>query len=133
MVLLLSITAGALFSAGIYMILRRSLVKILVGLILLGYAVNLLLFNTANLIPGRPPLIGLGQLGVPEVYADPVPQALILTAIVISFGITAFAVVLVRQTYKVLGRDDLDTMRCTDIPCEEDDIATELERAENQP
>ena len=92
MVLLLSITAGALFSAGIYMILRRSLVKILVGLILLGYAVNLLLFNTANLIPGRPPLIGLGQLGAPEVYADPVPQALILTAIVISFGITAFIV-----------------------------------------
>lgn len=52
MVILLAVTAGVLFAAAIYMILRRSLVKILVGLLLLSYAVNLLLFNSADLIPG---------------------------------------------------------------------------------
>jgi multicomponent Na+:H+ antiporter subunit C len=127
---LLSITAGALFSAGIYLVLRRSLVKILIGLIVLSYAVNLLLFNSAPLVPARPPLIPMGQVTPSGFYADPVPQALILTAIVISFGITAFAVVLVRQTYRVVGKDDLNLMHCTDIPCEENEVETELEQEE---
>ncbi len=86
MVILLAVTAGVLFATAIYMILRRSLVKILVGLLLLSYAVNLLLFNSADLIPARPPLIAAGSQLPPAVTADPVPQALILTAIVISFG-----------------------------------------------
>lgn len=130
MVILLAITAGVLFAAAIYMILRRSLVKILIGLLLLSYAVNLLLFNSAELIPARPPLIAAGSLQPPTVYADPVPQALILTAIVISFGLTAFAVVLMRQVYSTLDTDDLYEMRCTDIPCEEVDIASEEELME---
>ena len=130
MVLLIAITAGVLFAAGIYMILRRSLVKILVGLLLLGYAVNLLLFNSASLIPAQPPLVPEGSQFPPPIYADPVPQALILTAIVISFGLIAFAVVLVRQVYGVLATDDLNEMRCTDIPCVEVDLASEEERME---
>jgi multicomponent Na+:H+ antiporter subunit C len=130
MVLLLAITAGVLFAAAIYMILRRSLVKILVGLLLLSYAVNLLLFNSADLIPARPPLIAADSLLPPTIYADPVPQALILTAIVISFGLTAFAVVLMRQVYSTLGTDDLYEMRCTDIPCVEVEIASEEELME---
>lgn len=130
MVLLIALIAGILFAAGLYMILRRSLVKILVGLLLLGYAVNLLLFSSANLIPARPPLVAAGEQFPPPVYADPVPQALILTAIVISFGVIAFAVVLVRQVYGILGTDDLNEMRCTDIPCEEVEIASEEERLE---
>ena len=130
MVILLAITAGVLFAAAIYMILRRSLVKILVGLLLLSYAVNLLLFNSADLIPARPPLLAVGAQQPPTVYADPVPQALILTAIVISFGITAFAVVLMRQVYSTLNTDDLYEMRCTDVPCQEVDIASEEELME---
>jgi multicomponent Na+:H+ antiporter subunit C len=130
MVILLAITAGVLFAAAIYMILRRSLVKILIGLLLLSYAVNLLLFNSAELIPARPPLIAAQSTLPPAVYADPVPQALILTAIVISFGLTAFAVVLMRQVYSTLDTDDLYEMRCTDIPCEEVDIASEEELME---
>lgn len=123
MTLLLAITAGGLFAAGLYMMLRRSLVKILVGLLLLGYAVNLLLFNSGSqLVPGSPPLIREGESAPALVHADPVPQALILTAIVISFGVTAFAVVLLRQAYQVTGTDDLNEMRCTDIPCPEEDI-----------
>ena len=130
MILLLAITAGVLFAAGIYMILRRSLVKILVGLLLLGYAVNLLLFNSAELLPARPPLVIVGSTLPPFKYADPVPQALILTAIVISFGLTAFAVVLVRQVYLVSGKDDLNEMRSTDLPREEHELASEEEELE---
>jgi multicomponent Na+:H+ antiporter subunit C len=129
MTILLAITAGVLFAAGIYMILRRSLVKILIGLLLLSYAVNLLLFNSASLVPGRPPIIPAGQDLPPVGHADPVPQALILTAIVISFGVTAFAIVLIRKAYQVTGTDDLNEMRCTDIPCETTDIMDEFEEA----
>lgn len=128
MTLLLAITAGALFAAGLYMILRRSLVKILVGLLLLGYAVNLLLFNSAELIPASPPLIEAGSQQPPTVYADPVPQALILTAIVISFGVTAFAVTLLRQAYQTSGTDDLEAMHITDIPLDEPDLIVAEER-----
>ena len=130
MVILLAITAGVLFAAAIYMILRRSLVKILVGLLLLSYAVNLLLFNSADLIPARPPLLAAGSQQHPQIYADPVPQAMILTAIVISFGLTAFAVVLMRKVYSTLNTDDLYEMRCTDVPCHEVDIASEEELVE---
>lgn len=126
MILLLALTAGALFAAGIYMILRRSLVKILIGLLLLGYAVNLLLFNSGSrLIPGSPPLIRAGETAPAPVHADPVPQALILTAIVINFGVSAFAIVLLRQAYHASGTDDLNEMRCTDLPCVEEDLLPE--------
>ncbi len=125
MILLMSIAAGTLFAAGIYMVLRRSLVKILVGLLLLGYAVNLLLFSSASLVPGKPPIIAPGEALPPPGFADPVPQALILTAIVISFGVTAFAIVLIRQAYLVSGTDDLYEMRCTDIPCPTDEVLDE--------
>lgn len=126
--LLMALTAGALFAAGLYMMLRRSLMKVLVGLLLLGYAVNLLLFNSADLIPARPPLVAAGSLFPPEVYADPMPQALILTAIVISFGVTAFAVALVRQVYALLGTDDLHQMRSTDLPCDAPDLTSAEEQ-----
>lgn len=126
MLILMAITAGVLFATGIFMILRRSLVKVLIGILLLSYAANLLLFNSAPLMRGAPPLID-PTTGVPEVFADPVPQALILTAIVISFGVTAFAVVLIRRAYAVTGTGDLDKMHCTDIPCKNADILSDLE------
>jgi len=126
MLILMAIAAGVLFATGLYMILRRSLVKVLIGILLLSYAANLLLFNSAPLMRGAPPLID--QItGVPAIYADPVPQALILTAIVISFGVTAFAVVLIRRVYAVTGTGDLDNMHSTDIPCEDEEILSDLE------
>jgi len=119
---MLAIVAGVLFAAGLYMMLRRSLVKILVGLLLLSHAVNLLLFATGSLTPGRPPILPAAGASVnPASYADPIPQALVLTAIVISFGLTAFAVVLLRQTYQVVGVDDLDELRATDAFSERDE------------
>ncbi len=122
MELLLAITTGTLFATGLYMVLRRSLIKILIGLLLLGYAVNLLLFGSARLVPGKPPLIPPATMGTISEYADPVPQALILTAIVISFGVTAFAIVLMRQVYQEVGSDDLNEIRCTDLPCDQEEI-----------
>ena len=115
MTLLLAIAAGALYAAGLYMMMHRVLVKLVIGLALLANASNLLIFAAAGITRGRAPLIPLdGALDAGQV-ADPVPQALILTAIVIGFGVLAFTVTLLQRTYEVVGSDDLDEMRSTDI------------------
>jgi multicomponent Na+:H+ antiporter subunit C len=106
MVVILAFVIGGLYAAGIYMMLRRSLVKELIGLSLLSNATNLLIFVAAGLTRGRPPLID--DTGNTAIYADPVPQALILTAIVISFGVTAFTLVLIYRTYRTVNTDDID-------------------------
>lgn len=104
---------GVLFAAGIYMMLRRSIVKLVIGLMILSNAANLLIFTVAGLTRGAPPLIPASGV-VPELMADPLPQALVLTAIVIAFGVLAFAVVLIHRAYEVVGNDDLDQMKGTD-------------------
>jgi multicomponent Na+:H+ antiporter subunit C len=96
------------------MMMRRSLVKLIIGLILLSHAANLLIFTAGGLTRARPPLIPAGALQPVGPYADPLPQALILTAIVISFGVLAFAVVLLHRTHQVTGTEDLDDLRTTD-------------------
>ncbi|NIO06597.1 MAG: cation:proton antiporter, partial [Deltaproteobacteria bacterium] len=98
----------------IYLMLRRSLVKLLLGLSLLTNAVNLLIFTAAGLTRGRPPLIAENAEELVAGSADPLPQALILTAIVIGFSIIAFALVLANRAYRTLGTHDLDRMRSTD-------------------
>lgn len=112
--LALAITVGVLFACGIYMMLRRSLVKVVMGLALLSHAANLLIFTAANPERGAPPLVPPGEATPSGVTADPLPQALILTAIVISFGVIAYLLVLFQRTYSVLETDDLDRMRGTD-------------------
>ncbi|MFN4262297.1 MAG: Na+/H+ antiporter subunit C [Thioalkalivibrionaceae bacterium] len=114
MEVLMAITVGLLYSAAIYMMLRRSIVKLVIGLILLSNAANLLIFTVAGLERGAPPLIDEGQATVAGLSADPLAQALILTAIVIGFGVLAFAVVLIHRAYEVVRQDDLDQMRDTD-------------------
>jgi multicomponent Na+:H+ antiporter subunit C len=94
--------------------LRRSLVKIIIGLALLSNAANLLIFTAGGLTRARPPLIAQGQLRPIEPFADPLPQALILTAIVIGFGVLAFAMVLAYRAYTTVGTDDVDKMKATD-------------------
>jgi multicomponent Na+:H+ antiporter subunit C len=113
--LLLALTVGVLFGCGIYLLLRRSIVKLLLGVALLGHGANLLIFTVGGLIVGRPPLVRQGETVLAAPYADPLPQALILTAIVIGFGVLAFAIVLVQQTYAAVGTDDLDRMREADV------------------
>ncbi|MBA4298956.1 multicomponent Na+:H+ antiporter subunit C [Algoriphagus alkaliphilus] len=114
MEILLALMTGVLYAAGIYMILRRSLVKLILGLILLGNGVNLLIFLLGGITKGKPPVIPDGPAVLGEVFAAPLPQALILTAIVISFGLQSFAIVLIKRAYKVVKTDDLDEMNTTD-------------------
>jgi multicomponent Na+:H+ antiporter subunit C len=113
MIYLLAVVIGALYSAGFYMMMRRSLLKLVIGLALLSHATNLLIFTVSGVSRGRPPLLDGGVVPTMEV-ADPLPQALILTALVISFGVLAFALALVQRTYESVGTDDLDEMRTTD-------------------
>lgn len=110
----LAIVVGGLYAAGIYLMMRRSIVKLIIGLAIIGHAANLLVFTAAGLTRAHAPLIPYGQEDPPEHYADPLPQALILTAIVISFAVLAFTMVLVKRAYKMVGTDDLDEMRNTD-------------------
>lgn len=114
MEILLAIMTGILYAAGIYMILRRSLVKLIIGIVILGNGVNLLIFLMGGLSKGQPPLITEQGTVLEGLFADPVPQALILTAIVISFGLQSFAIVLIQRAYKVLKTDDIDSMNKTD-------------------
>lgn len=114
MELLLTIIIGVLYSAGIYMMMRRSLVKLILGLILLGNGANMLIFLLGNLVKGKPPVIGDADKMLSGLYADPVPQALILTAIVISFGLQAFAIILIKRVYAVVNTDDLDDLNATE-------------------
>lgn len=116
MQIILAFIIGALYAAGLYMMMRRSIVKLIAGLILLGYASNLLIFTVGRLTRAQAPLVPLGSPTdmPPTPFADPVPQALILTAIVIGFGLQAFALVLIKRAYQTVGTDDLDEMRATD-------------------
>ncbi len=114
MEIVLAIMIGVLYAAGIYMILRRSMVKLILGIILLGNGANLLIFLLGRVTKGSPPLIPEDLYTFSEAYADPIPQALILTAIVISFGLQSFAIVLIKRAYKVVGTDDLDDMNAID-------------------
>jgi len=114
MEILLAIMTGILYASGTYMILRRSIVKLIIGVILLGNGVNLLIFLLGRITKGRPPIISPELKHFAEIYADPIPQALILTSIVISFGLQAFAIILVKRTYKALHTDDLDMLNTKD-------------------
>lgn len=114
MEILLIIIIGLLYAAGIYMMLRRSMVKLIIGLILLGNGANMLIFLLGRIVKGKPPIIESTAKMLTEIYADPIPQALILTAIVISFGLQSFAIILVKRAYKVAKTDDLDELNTTD-------------------
>lgn len=110
MELLLVLIIGALYAAGVYLILRRSMVRLLLGIMLLGNSTNLLIFVLGNITKGKPPIIPADLKVFQDIYADPIPQALILTAIVISFGLTSFAIVLLKRVYALLNSDDLDDL-----------------------
>ncbi|MGS2744173.1 Na+/H+ antiporter subunit C [Halomonas sp. LS-001] len=111
---LMAVGIGVLYATAIFLMLRRSIVKLVIGLMLLSNAANLLIFTTAGMTRGAPPLIPEGMMAPVGVVADPLPQALVLTAIVIAFSVMAFAVVLIRRAYEIVKADDLDKMKETD-------------------
>jgi multicomponent Na+:H+ antiporter subunit C len=110
MEILMSILIGFLFMAAVYLILSRSLLRIIIGTGLLSHGTHLLLLTMGGLSGGAAPVL---KDGVTD-YADPLPQALILTAIVISFGVTAFFLVLAYRTYKEIGTDNMELMKGTE-------------------
>jgi multicomponent Na+:H+ antiporter subunit C len=105
---LLALTSGVLYAAGIYLMLRRRLAQLIIGFGLLSNGTNLLIFTAGGLTRARPPVLPDGANTLVAPYADPVPQALILTAIVIGFGLTAFSLVLAHRVHSTVGTDDVD-------------------------
>jgi len=103
MELLLALGIGALVAAGVYLALRPRLFSVLLGITLLSYSVNLFLLASGGLMVDGAPLSNL-----PGPHPDPLPQALILTAIVISFGMTAFLIVLTLRAVSERGHDRVD-------------------------
>jgi multicomponent Na+:H+ antiporter subunit C len=108
MEVLLALASGVLYAAGIYLLLRRRLAQLMIGLGLLSNGTNLLIFNAGGLTRARPPVAPAGAAALLPPYADPVPQALVLTAIVIGFGLTAFSLVLADRVHATVGTDDVD-------------------------
>ncbi|HIX53435.1 MAG TPA: Na+/H+ antiporter subunit C [Candidatus Sphingobacterium stercoripullorum] len=120
MELVLVILIGIFYAAGVFLVLRRSMVRLLLGIILLSNGTNILIFLLGYLVKGKPPVIPKDLQVFQDIYADPVPQALILTAIVISFGLTAFAIVLLKRVYALIDSDDLDSLNTPEE--EEEDL-----------
>ena len=105
---LLAVAAGVLYAAGIYLMLRRRLAQLIIGLGLLSNGTNLLIFTAGGLRRATPPVVADGAQALVPPYADPVPQALVLTAIVIGFGLLAFSLVLAHRVHAAAGTDDVD-------------------------
>ena len=104
MELLVSLTIGIMIACGVYLILRARTFPVILGLNLIGFSVNLFLFVMGRLHTDLPPLIIAGKTQ----YADPLPQALVLTAIVIGFAMIAFVVVLALRADQELNTDHVD-------------------------
>lgn len=113
---LLAVVAGSLFATSFYLLLRRNLLRFVVGLIILSNAANLVIFTMGRLTRENPPIIPHDAHVPPEPYANPLPQALILTAIVISFGLLAFTLVLVYRNYRSTDTLDIERIRSAEPP-----------------
>lgn len=95
---------GVLSAAGIYLVLRARTFPVVLGLAIMSYAINVFLFASGRVVINQPPIWGKDVAA----YTDPLPQALVLTAIVIAFGMTALVVVLALRTYLEVGTDHVD-------------------------
>lgn len=120
MELVFALVIGALTSSGVYLILRARTFPVVVGLTLLSYGVNLFLFSSGRLATGQQPVIGTAAS-----YSDPLPQALVLTAIVIGFAMTAFVVVLSLRNLADNDDDHVDGKQPYKSPApeEEEEVA----------
>ncbi len=108
MALVFAILIGALFASAVYLMLRRSIVDLVFGIVMLSHAANLIVFTSGGLERNKPPLVAEMKDQMEYVASDPLSQALVLTAIVISFGLVAFLLALVAQLYWKTGSDDSD-------------------------
>ncbi|HLS60540.1 MAG TPA: Na(+)/H(+) antiporter subunit C [Virgibacillus sp.] len=107
MEILISVLIGIIFTVSVYLFLSRSLIRVVLATVILSHGVHLLLLTMSGLQRGAAPLLSL-EAGS---YTDPLPQALVLTAIVISFGVTSLLLVMAYRTYKEHNTDDLEQLR----------------------
>ena len=107
MEIVMTIVSGILIAVSVYLMLSRSILRIVIGTAILSHGVHLMLLTMGGLKGGAAPLLGQEA----EAYTDPLPQALILTAIVIAFGVTSFLLVLAYRSYQELKTDDMDKLR----------------------
>ncbi|APH71505.1 Na+/H+ antiporter subunit C [Aquibium oceanicum] len=102
---------GLFYAVAIYLMLSKHIIRVLLGIVIFGNAVNMTIFTAGRIVREVPPIIPAGAERIEDVVANPLPQALILTAIVISFSFFAFLLVLAYRAYQELGTDDTDEMR----------------------
>lgn len=107
MEIIFSLAIGVLTASGVWLLLRPRTFQVIMGLALLSYAVNLFIFGTGRLVSDKPPIID-GVAADPALYADPVPLALVLTAIVIGFASTALFLVVLLAARGLTGTDHVD-------------------------
>jgi multicomponent Na+:H+ antiporter subunit C len=119
MEIILPILTGFLYAAGFYLMLHRSFIKLILGIIIFAHASNLFIFVAGGIRRMQAPFVSKEEGIAMAELADPFPQAMILTAIVIGLGIQAFAIVLLKRVYHVVGSSDLQELNQTDQPAHE--------------
>ncbi|AXI10795.1 Na(+)/H(+) antiporter subunit C [Oceanobacillus sp. 143] len=105
---LITILAGVLVTVATYLLLSKSVIRVILGTAILSHAAHLMIMTMGGVKRGEVPLLGGGEQGQ---YVDALPQALILTSIVIGFAVTALSLVLAYRTYQETGTDNLDELR----------------------
>lgn len=114
MTLILAAVVGIVFAAGFYSLMRRGIGGLAIAIILMGHAANLILFASNGLIRDNAPIVTEGEKLPPFPFPDPLPQALILTAIVINFGMFGYLVMLLHRTGAAANTQDMDALRSTE-------------------
>jgi len=112
--IIMSLVIGVCYASAVFLLLQKRLLQIILGIALLGHATNLLIFVAAGLHGNSLPIISDGMQSLPETAVDPLPQALILTAIVIGLALFGFSLALAYRCVAVLGHDDIDQIIHTD-------------------
>jgi multicomponent Na+:H+ antiporter subunit C len=120
MIWAVAMALGTVIAAGTYLALSRDLLRCLIGLALLGNGINLLLFSSGRLISTTPPVIVAGATNLGNA-ANPLPQALVLTAIVISFALLCFSLVMGIRLIRLAGSNDVNQLRAAEPPATEAD------------
>lgn len=126
---MLAIAIGAVLAAGVFLVLSRSVLRVVIGVSLIGSAANLMLFSAGRVGVGSPPVIEQGLEALIG-GTNPLPQALVLTAIVIGFALTCFSLVLALTVKQKTGEGDTDALRDAEPPVGDDGKPTILEDAE---
>jgi len=116
MITVLCILIGLLFAGATYCLLQRSLMRVLIGILMLGHGVNLLLLASSEPLSRQVAILNEDGVARDVGSADPLPQALILTAIVIGFGLSVFTLALARSCFVKSGDDDVRQLGEEDIP-----------------